>query len=145
MNLVTLRKVIREEVRTVFREELQEVLTEAVRIASEPVNESYQQIETVQKPAKSTNMGITETSKVVNFNPIEKMLEETKLNFTSQDAKNFYGGTDVPNTKAAAMAHNMGMSGNFPGVDLGSLSFLKNAKNILDKSKEIDKDKSGGN
>jgi hypothetical protein len=42
------------------------------------------------------------------------------------------------------MAHSMGMGGDFPGVDLSSLPFLKNAKNILEKSKEIDKGKTGG-
>ena len=36
MKLEQLRKVIREEVKTAMREELQEILNEAVRVASEP-------------------------------------------------------------------------------------------------------------
>ena len=36
MKLDQLRKIIREEVRAAFKEELSEVLTEAVKIASEP-------------------------------------------------------------------------------------------------------------
>lgn len=150
MNLEALKKVIREEVRIVFREELQEVLLEAVRIASTPEYQEPIKVERVEPQTKVVkNIDDNYSSNIVKdfktINPIEKMLEETKLNFTSQDARNFYGGADLPNNKAASMAHSMGMSGDFPGVDLGSLSFLKNAKNILDKSKQIDKDRTGGN
>jgi hypothetical protein len=141
MNLETLKKVIREEVRTVFKEELQEVLTEAVRIASTPTKEEVSQY-TPPQTTTAVKSQLREEFKTIN--PIEKMLEETKLSFTSQDAKNFYGGSEAVNPRAAAMAHSMGMAGDFPGVDLSSLPFLKNAKNILDKTKEIDKGKTGG-
>lgn len=132
MNVETLKNLIREEVRTVFREELKEVLTEAVRIASTPTQDTQTEIKesVIKSPVREVHTTV---------NPVERMLEETRLNFTSQDAKNFYGGSESVNQRAASMAHSMGMAGDAPGVDLGSLPFLKKAKNILDKTKEIGK------
>ena len=78
------------------------------------------------------------------MNPIEQMLEETKLNFTSADAKNFSGNIQ---NRAGAMAHELGMmnDGPHPGLDLSSLPFLNKAKSILDVSKQKDRERHGGN
>ena len=42
MKLDTLRKVIREEVKAAIKEELQDMLTEAVKVASEPTSTNVQ-------------------------------------------------------------------------------------------------------
>lgn len=147
MNLEELKKIIREEVKASMREELKDIIIEAVLIASTPDNlkkdiEEPKQV--VQQPVKSTK-SIRE--EFVKMNPIEKMLEETKLSFSSTDARNFSPSAvmgTTPNNTAAAMAHNLGMVENHPGLDISSLPFLKNAKTILDLSKQKDKERTGG-
>jgi len=58
MKLDTLRKVIREEVKAAIKEELQDMLTEAVKVASEPTSTNVQKFNeykpVVQKDLKQT-------------------------------------------------------------------------------------------
>jgi hypothetical protein len=116
MKLDILRKLIREEMRTVIKEELKDILTEAVIIASEPKSPSthpiserqgvsnttqpYTQIKPNFKPRFSEIMAeqkpLTSTG-----NPILDLLNETadsgewrSLNggYTAQDAVSWAGG-----------------------------------------------------
>ena len=94
MKVDVLRKLIREEVRAAIKEELSEVLTEAVKIASEPVNETQSNdFKTVtQKDIKRTwSTGKMNSGTV----PLEEMLQQTAQQMTSEDAKHIAGAGEV--------------------------------------------------
>jgi hypothetical protein len=166
-SLNALSRLIRKEVKAAIQEEVRDIIIEAVRVASTPsspsanvsANENFR-ASTILHP-NGTGTGTTDNSllttgtstdtvktdiraKFQAMNPIEQMLEETKLNFTSADAKNFSGNIQ---NKAGAMAHELGMmsDGPHPGLDLSSLPFLNKAKSILDVSKQKDRERHGGN
>ena len=138
MKVTELRQIIAEEVRTAIKAELKDLLAEAVKIACAPVaGKPVQESQQVLKSKKA-------------FNPIEDLLEETKLSFTSGDAKAFQtqdfrremeqmfsGNSHV----ATSVASRMGMMGPEEGVDISSLPFIKNAKKVLDMSIQKDKER----
>ena len=140
MKLDQLRKIIREEVRAAVKEELQEVMNEAVKIASTPTNKSsnvYQAIEKGQPKKWSVGKSAT----------LDEMLAATKASMTSEDAANIMGssGVQAPNF-ASTQASQMGMTestGPMPGIDISKLSFVKNAKQVLDAANEKDKARLG--
>lgn len=142
MKLDQLRKIIREEVKAAVKEELQDMLTEAVRVASQP-----QVTEVTQyKAAEPVNV---EKPKPTSTDPIMEMLNQTKANMTSEEYKNVYSGTSdmvqKPNF-ASMMASNMGMtqtSGPQPGLDISQFDFVKKAGDVYKKSVEKDKQKYG--
>lgn len=151
-SLNAFRKIIREEVQKAIQEEVRDIIIEAVRIASS-TNEAPKEVQESYAPPKISPKSSTDTAHVdlvdlrnqfKAMNPIEQMLEETKLNFTSADAKNFSGNIQ---NRAGAMAHELGMmnDGPQPGLDLSSLPFLNKAKSILDVSKQKDRERHGGN
>lgn len=151
-SLNAFRKIIREEVKQAIQQEVRDIIIEAVKIASEgtPVKEEPKEVvKPVQFSDLKRDKELSEIrSKFRSVNPIEQMLEETKLSFTSADAKNFSGANVMATNRAGAMAHEMGMmdsANSNTGLDLSSLPFLKNAKNILELSKEKDKQRFGGN
>jgi hypothetical protein len=144
MNLEELKKVIREEVKKSMREELKDIIVEAVVIASTPDTSKK---DTVYRPIQQPDTRSVR-DQFKKLNPVEQMLEQTKLSFSSMDAQNFSPSAAINpmmNNTATAMAHNLGMIQNAPGLDINSLPFLKNAKTILDMSKQKDKERSGGN
>lgn len=149
MKLDQLRKIIREEVRAAVKEELQEVMNEAVRIASTPT-----QMQPAPKPgtsdwsvAKKNSkqelaelMGLKTPPKATTVDfakneGIQAALAQTQASMTNEDYKQIFTGTSdmvkKPNF-ASSMASNMGMSGTHPGLDISQLSFVKNAKKVLD-------------
>ena len=141
MKLDQLRKVIREEVKAAVKEELQDMLNEAVRVASQP---QVQQVTKQQsKPVEVQKPTPTSTD------PIMEMLNQTKASMTSAEYKNVYTGTSdmvqKPNF-ASMMASNMGMTeqkGPMPGLDISQFDFVKKAGQVYKKSVEKDKQKYG--
>lgn len=132
MKLDQLRKIIREEVRSAIKEELQEVMNEAVKAASAP-----------DKLQPAPQAGTTSWSAPKkNHNSLEEMLQDTRNSMTNEEYKNVFTGTSdmvqKPNF-ASSMASKMGMSGPTVGVDISKLDFVSKAKSILDASKEKDK------
>lgn len=127
MKLEQLRKIIREEVKAAVKEELQDVLTEAVKVASTP-----------STPAKP----------VVKFNKpkagtLDEMINMTKESMTSNDYRTLVNAnssmvTGLPNT-ASTMATQMSMNsgGNQPGIDISNLDFVKKAKDVLVASEKL--------
>lgn len=144
MKLDQLRKIIREEVRAAVKEELQEMLNEAVRAASTPTKESnlnYQPVK--QKDLKRTwSTGRMNTGTV----PLEEMLNMTKQQMTGEDFKNVINADSSMVRKpnfASNIASDMGLgqnAGPMPGIDISKLDFVNKAKAIYDKS--IEKDRS---
>ena len=140
MKLDQLRKIIREEVRAAVKEELQDVMNEAVKYASAPQIQkanAYRPVEKGQPKKWSTGKSAT----------LDEMLNATRAEMTPQEAANIIGGSGVqkPNF-ASSMANNMGMteqSGPMPGIDISKLDFVAKAKSVLDASMEKDKNRFG--
>ena len=145
MKLDVLRKIIREEVRAAVKEELQEMLTEAVKVASTPSkNEQsgYKQVK--QKDlARTWSVGKMNTGTV----PLEEMLNQTKASMTSEEYQNVFTGNSKMVQKpnfASNVATDMGLtehSGPQPGIDISKLNFVNKAKAIFDKSNEKDRNR----
>lgn len=141
MKIDQLRKIIREEVRAAVKEELQDVLTEAVRVASQPeIQPQKPQVQTKEAP-KQRSFGKNAS--------LDEMLQQTAKTMTSEEYKNVYGGTSdmvqKPNF-ASAMASQMGMTestGPMPGLDISNLDFVSKAKNVFDASVKKDRQRAG--
>tara|TARA_E500000318_G_scaffold69650_2_gene64452 strand:- start:84 stop:488 length:405 start_codon:yes stop_codon:yes gene_type:complete len=133
MKLDQLRKIIREEVRAAVKEELQEVMNEAVKHASTPAK--MQQVPKGQPKKWSVGKSAT----------LDEMLQATKKNMTSEEAKNIMGyQAPAAPSMASSMANQMGMtqpSGPMPGIDISKLDFVSKAKSVLDASYAKDKAK----
>ena len=128
-----LRKIIREEVRAAVKEELQEVMNEAVKHASTPAK--MQQVPKGQPKKWSVGKSAT----------LDEMLQATKKNMTSEEAKNIMGyQAPAAPSMASSMANQMGMtqpSSPMPGIDISKLDFVSKAKSVLDASYAKDKAK----
>ena len=135
MKLDQLRKIIREEVKNAVKEELQDILNEAVKVASETKRKKV----TYEKPAVHNK----------NSNSITEMLNQTKASMTSQEYRNVFAGTSDMVSKpnfATSMASSMGMQGsttNQPGLDISQLDFVKKAGDVYKAAIVKDKEKRG--
>ena len=140
MKLDQLRQIIREEVRAAVKEELQDVMNEAVKYASTPNSNEYKE---VSKP-KDSNLkwSVPPTGK----KSLDEMLAATQADMTSEDFRSVgnYDSTAVkkPNF-ASSIANKMGINevgvkfDEIPGFD------MKKAKAILDASLKKDKQRAG--
>ena len=153
MKLDQLRKIIREEVRAAVKEELQDILNEAVKAASTPsggmkeVPKGQKKKWSIGKSATLDEMLTNQKPKATNIkfakdNKIQSMLEQTQASMTSGEYQNVYAGSSdmvkKPNF-ASSMASNMGMSDNMPGIDITQLDFVGKAKTILDAANKKNK------
>ena len=158
MKLDQLRKIIREEVRAAVKEELQEVMNEAVKVASTPSGLQPAPIagetswSAPKKPSRqdlAEMMGLPDMKpKTTNLkfdDPIQEMLNQTKNNMSGEEYKNVMNFdssmVQKPNF-ASSMANQMGMvsTDNMPGIDLSSLDFVKKAGAIYKATVEKDKE-----
>ena len=144
MKLDQLRKIIREEVKAAVKEELQDMLTEAVRVASQPADKPN--VQKFEAPAKIQEV---QKPKPTSSDPIMEMLNQTKASMTNEEYKQVFNGTSdmvqKPNF-ASMMASNMGMvdSGRpAPGLDISQFDFVKKAGEVYKASIEKDKQKYG--
>lgn len=142
MKLDKLRQIIREEVKAAVKEELQDMLTEAVKVASAPQD---------LKETKSLNTLINSNNKTTtkSSDPITEMMNQTRAAMTGTEYKNVFSGTSdmvqKPNF-ASMMASNMGMvESNKPvvGLDISQFDFVKKAGEVYKASVEKDKQKAG--
>lgn len=143
MKLDTLRKVIREEVKAAIKEELQDMLTEAVKVASAPSTPSIQKGNDY-KPVTQKDLSRTWSKGKLNTGtvPLEEMLNQTANAMTSEDFRNVVNAdssmVQAPGM-ASTMASNLGMnSGPAPGLDISQLDFVQKAKSVLDLANKKD-------
>jgi len=162
MKIDQLRKIIREEVRAAVKEELQDVLTEAVKIAStpskmqpapkpgtsdwsaakKPSRQELAEMIGLKTPPKQTNIEFTKNES------INSMLKQTQKSMTNEDYNQTLSGTldmvQKPNF-ASTMATQMSMENNgpMPGIDISKLDFVGKAKSVLDASIKKDKQRLG--
>jgi hypothetical protein len=135
MKLDQLRKIIREEVRAAVKEELQDVINEAVRIASTPSLPKMQEVPKGQPKKWSVGKSAT----------LDEMLAHTRSSMTGDEVKNIMGyqAPSMPST-ANSLASQMGMTTNngpMPGLDISKLDFVHKAKSVLDAAYQKDRNK----
>ena len=160
MKLDQLRKIIREEVRAAVKEELQEVMNEAVRVASRPTVEESSVV--AKKPSKqelAEMIGLKTPPKPTNIEfskneSINAMLQQTQKSMTNEEYQQVFSGTSdmvrKPNF-ASMMSAQMGFdpnspaapSGPMPGIDISKLDFVSKAKSVFDASVKKDKQRAG--
>ena len=138
MKLDQLRKIIREEVRAAVKEELQEVMNEAVKYASTPPKATniYQAVEKGQPKKWSVGRSAT----------LDEMLADTRANMTGEDAANIMGSNGVQKPNFASMMGNQMVrenNGPAPGIDISKLDFVSKAKQVLDASYKKDRNRVG--
>ena len=139
MKLNQLRQIIREEVRAAVKEELQEVMNEAVKYASTPNNQVQEQ---PSAQPKKSNLDWS-TPKVGN-KTLQEMLQSTQQNMTSQDYRSINHFDSSAATKpnlASSMVNQIGMSGGAPGLDISQLDFVKKASSVYNLAVEKGKNK----
>ena len=141
MKLDQLRKIIREEVRSAVKEELQDVITEAVRVASQPGLQTLSEHKPIEVKEKTSF-----TAPTAGKTSIEDMLQMTKNNMTNEEYKNVFTGTSDMVKGAPNMATNMlnkmsAGAGRQPGIDISNLDFVKKAGQVLNASNQKDKEK----
>lgn len=146
MKLEQLRKVIREEVRAAVKNEFQDMLNEAVKIASKPEQDVYKNTPVQTAKPTITSAPVREHING-NADPIAQLLEQTRANMTSDEYKHITNSQGVhrPNF-ATTMASSMGMTENTgpqPGLDISQFDFVKKAGDIYKASVEKDKQKYG--
>ena len=139
MKLDQLRTIIREEVRAAVKEELQEVMNEAVKHASTPTPNIVQQVPKKQPSKWSTGKVAT----------LDEMLAATKSDMTGQDFNNITGtsGVQKPNF-ASMMSNQMVKESSAPagpqiGIDLSLIPGLNKAKQVLDAVYKKDGNRTG--
>lgn len=136
MKLDQLRKVIREEVRAAVKEELQDMLNEAVKYASAPAPQQMQEVPKGQPKKWSTGKSAT----------LDEMLQATRAEMTKEDAVNISGAGNVQKPNFASMMGNQMVresSGPMPGIDISQLDFVNKAKAVFDASRKKDKARFG--
>ena len=149
MKLDQLRQIIREEVRAAVKDELQDMLNEAVKYASAPTSEKTSVVEKqMYKPVTQKDLKRTWSTGPLNKGtiPLEEMLAATKQSMSREDFQNVMGSgpaVSAPNFASQAAAK-MGMTeGPLPGIDITKLPFMNKAKAVLDASIAYDKKRLG--
>ncbi len=134
MKLDQLRKIIREEVRAAVKEELQEVMNEAVKIASTPTNAM-----TATPKPKDSNLKWS-TPPRTGKTSLDEMLAQTKADMSIDEYKSIgnYDSPKAPNF-ASGMANKMGLTSPEVGVNFADIPGFDpaKAKAVLDASMKI--------
>lgn len=138
MKLDQLRKIIREEVKAAVKEELQEMLNEAVKVASKPDTSAGYKPVTQKDISKTWSTGKISNGTV----PLEEMINQTKAEMTNEDYKTIVNASSnmVPN-----FAQRQVSGGGGAGLDLNAIPGFNPAKNkaILDAANKKDKFRQG--
>jgi hypothetical protein len=136
MKLDVFKKLIKEAVREVLREELGDVLTEAPKRQVSKVTKYEPYTPPVQRTRISTG------------DPIADLLNETKAEMVGDDYRTAYSGiSDMVSAPGLGMNPVM-MEESFarpePGLDISQFDFVKNAAAVFKASQEKDKQRFGG-
>lgn len=129
MEIERFRKILREEIKKAFQEELRSILVEAVQIASTP--------ESVEKPVQKSVVKPF-TRGMVSKTPISSLLESTKSEMTKEDYENVSGfsGSPVSLSEPLVMeSEEVSEVSDSPMLD-ALPDFAKNAGEIFRKSLE---------
>ena len=143
MKLDELRKIIREEVRSAVKDEIQDMLTEAVKVASAPTK-----MQPAPQPNTPWSAPKAKAPKITG-DPIMEMLNQTKASMTQQDYQQVISmDSSMVNAPIFDKAGNpdtafAGDIAQQPGIDLNQFDFISKAKAVLDASNKKDKERRG--
>lgn len=139
MNIKDLKKIIKEEVKSAVKEELQDMLTEAVKIASTP--DKTETKGPVQENQHLDNMVPSKPSNLFDSNStLGSILNETRESMVQSNYTDSSNNQTVSKPNFASYtAKSMGMTEKEPGLDLSSLDFAAKAGEIYKRSLEKDK------
>lgn len=129
MNTTQLKQIIKEAV----REELKDLLVEAVKIASQPEEKITPVVREVKKPAPAPKPVL---------DPITSILEETKAGITAEDYKNIFG-TGAPDINFTQTNLSATRPEDVGSVDLSLIPGLERMQTILEGAKEKDRIRHG--
>jgi len=145
MKLDQLRQIIGEEVRSAIKSELQDILTDAVKIASAPSNVS-ETAAAPSVPAKDVKKQWQPKVKSGNTT-LDEMLNMTANSMSPEDAANVMGsgGVNKPNFASQQAAQMSNPTGGTAGLDLNSIPGfdLAKSKAILEAANKKDKTRHG--
>ena len=142
MKIEQLRKIIREEVKAAVKEELQDMLTEAVKIASAPTSKHTP----VAEP-KNSNLKWSVPPKT-GVTHLDEMLAMTSKEMTNEDFRsvgNFDSSIVKKPNFASSVANKMGINDSNVGISLDSIPGFNpsKAKAILDAANKKSKERAG--
>jgi len=136
MKLDQLRKIIREEVRAAVKEELQEVMNEAVKIASTP--------NAMQKAPQPKDSNLKWSVPSTGKKSLDEMLAATKATMTSDEYKTIINANSTA-VQAPSFAQRSASQLSGAGLDLSTIPGLdlSRSKAILDAANKKDKQRAG--
>lgn len=133
MNIEGLKKVLKPIVKEAIKEEIGDLLTEAVKIASTPTNTQPKQVVEQQEDVmtEAEKQAIAEQKRLIReryqqMNPVERIMEDTRRSMEEP----------VKPNRAHNKAASLGMLEEGGEGSLTNLSFVKKAKKIYDKAVE---------
>ena len=144
MKLDEQRKIIREEVRSAVKDEIQDMLTEAVKVASAPTK-----MQLAPTAANTPWSAPKAKAPKITRDPIMEMLNQTKASMTQQDYQQVISMDsstvnapifDKAGSPDTAFAGDIAQQ---PGIDLNQFDFISKAKAVLDASNKKDKERRG--
>ena len=145
MKLDQLRQIIGEEVRSAIKSELQDILTDAVKIASAPSNVSETTAAT-STPVKDVKKQWQPKVKSGNTT-LDEMLNMTANSMSPEDAANVMGsgGVNKPNFASQQAAQMSSPTGRSAGLDLNAIPGfdLAKSKAILEAANKKDRTRHG--
>jgi len=140
------KKLIKEAVREVLKEELISILSENAKTKSTPTGKEGRGTITKFEPYKPTV-----SKPVPTGDPIADLLNETKAEMSGDEYRTAYSGiSDM--VSAPGLGENMYrptmMEESFarpePGLDISQFDFVKNAAAVFNASQQKDKERFGG-
>lgn len=131
MKLEELRKIIHEEVVKAIREEVRDILTEAVEIASRPQGKPTVHQAAVKKP-------VIQKEESTSMSFLGDILQETAREMTKTDYRDIMGEPVVVETPGQQLFENVEKPSVVSSED--SLpDFVQRAKAVFDAAVEVDK------
>lgn len=133
------KKLIKEAVREVLKEELINILSE--NAAKQAAPRSTQQVTKYAKYEQVT------PSRKTTGDPIMDLLEETRAGMTRDDYRQVFAGTSDMVTQGnpgnyTGAVHSMDTHSDI-GIDISQLGFVKNASAVFNASIDKDKQRAG--
>ena len=135
MKTSELKLIIKKAVKEAVREELKDILVEAVSIASEPDIDLIKESPSIEEAKiPQTNFQFSQPTS------LEEALQQTRSSMSSEEFKNIVGENFSPGQDTFKMtSYDVGPSVNTNvGIDVSNLDFVKKAAAIYNKSLEKD-------
>ena len=135
MKTSELKLIIKKAVKEAVREELKDILVEAVSIASEPDIDLIKESPSIEEAKiPQTNFQFSQPTS------LEEALQQTRSSMSSEEFKNIVGENFSPGQDTFKMtSYDVGPSLNTNvGLDVSNLDFVKKAAAIYNKSLEKD-------